>query len=76
MPEYLKSNPIGLDSTNKYNHRRKDCYMKIQYLPDEIKDIDFLGSFGKTKNEQQLSDIYNSLKKLNRSNDLKKVYEK
>ena len=76
MPEYLKSNPIGLDSTNRYNHYRKDCYIKLQYLPDEIKDIDFIGNFGRTKNEQQLSDIYNALKKINRSSDLKKVYEK
>ena len=75
MPKYLKLTPVGLNKEEQYSYDRYDCFHKIQYLPDEIKDLDLLPSFNVNRYEQQLSSIYEELKKNMRTNDLKGLYK-
>ncbi len=75
MPKYLKFTPTGLEDGEKYSYDRYDCFHKIQYLPDEIKDIEFIDSFNINKYEQQLKQVYEQLKKNKRTNNLKELYK-
>ncbi len=75
MPKYLKFTPTGLEDAEKYSYDRYDCFHKIQYLPDEIKDIEFINSFNINKYEQQLKQVYEQLKKNKRTNNLKELYK-
>lgn len=75
MPKYLKLTPVGLNKDEQYSYDRYDCFHKIQYLPDELKDLDLLRSFNSNRYEQQLKQIYDELKKNKRTNDLKKLYK-
>lgn len=76
IPRYLRLTPVGLNNDEKYSYERYDCFHKIQYLPDEIKDVEFINGFNENRYEQQLKQIYDELKKTKRTNDLKKLYSK
>ena len=75
MPKYLKLTPVGLAREEQYSYERYDCFHKIQYLPDEIRDLDLLKHFNSNRYEQQLKRIYEELKKQPRTNDLKGLYQ-
>ena len=75
MPKYLRLTPVGLSKDEQYSYDRYDCFHKIQYLPDEIKDMEFIESFNVNRYEQQLKQIYEELKKNKRTNDLKRLYK-
>lgn len=75
MPKYLKLTPVGLTKDEQYSYDRYDCFHKIQYLPDELKDIDLLPNFNNNRYEQQLKQIYDELKKNKRTNNLKELYK-
>ena len=76
MPKYLKLTPVGLAKDEQYDYGRYDCFQKIQYLPDEIKDVEFITSFNPNRYEQQLKQIYEELRKIKRTGDLKDLYRK
>ena len=76
VPDYLKLTPVGLTDDEKYHYDRYDAFHKIQYLPDELKDLDLFPSFARNRYEQQLSNIYEELKKVKRTNNLKDLYQK
>lgn len=76
VPKYLRLTPVGLSKEEQYSYDRYDCFQKIQYLPDEIKDIDFVGQFNNNRYEQSLKQIYEELKKIRRTNNLKNLYKK
>ena len=75
MPKYLKLTPVGLSKDEQYSYDRYDCFHKIQYLPDELKDLDLLPNFNSNRYEQQLKQIYEELKQVKRTNNLKKLYK-
>ena len=75
MPKYLKLSPVGLNKDEQYSYDRYDCFHKIQYLPDELKDIDLLENFNANRYEQQLKQIYDELKKNKRTSNLKDLYK-
>lgn len=75
-PAYLRLTPVNLNSDERYSYERYDCFHRIQYLPDEIKDIEFIDNFQRNKYEQQLKMIYDELKSNPRTADLKKLYKK
>ncbi|MBQ1811356.1 MAG: replication-associated recombination protein A, partial [Erysipelotrichaceae bacterium] len=75
MPKYLKLTPVGLNKDEQYSYERYDCFHKIQYLPDEIKDLDLFPRFNANRYEQQLSAVYEELKKNKRTKDLKGLYK-
>ena len=76
MSPYLRLTPVNLSNDEKYSYERYDCFHKIQYLPDEIKNIEFIDNFQKNKYEQQLKLIYEGLKKNPRTSDLRRLYKK
>ena len=75
MPKYLKLTPVGLLKDEQYDYSRYDCFHKIQYLPDELKDLDLFTSFNNNRYEQQLKQIYEELKKNKRTSNLKDLYK-
>lgn len=75
MPEYLRYNQSGLIEEDRYDYSRYDLFHKIQYLPDEIKDVNFL-YFNQNTYEAKLKAVYDELRKIGRSNNLKKLKEK
>ena len=75
MPKYLRLTPVGLPKDEQYSYDRYDCFHKIQYLPDEIKDADFITSFNANRYEQALKQIYEELKANERTSNLKELYK-
>ena len=75
MPKYLRLTPVGLTDDEKYSYDRYDCFHKIQYLPDEIKNVEFINDFNVNRYEQQLKQVYEELKKTKRTNNLKQLYK-
>ncbi len=75
MPKYLRLTPVGLQDDEKYSYDRYDCFHKIQYLPDEIKNVEFVNDFNVNRYEQQLKQVYEELKKTKRTNNLKQLYK-
>ena len=75
MPKYLRLTPVGLAQDEQYDYSRYDCFHKIQYLPDQIKDKEFISSFNNNRYEQQLKQVYDELKKNKRTNNLKELYK-
>ena len=74
MPKYLRLTPVGLSKDEQYDYGRYDCFHKIQYLPDELKDLELFPSFNSNRYEKQLQAIYEELKSNKRTNDLKRLY--
>lgn len=75
MPKYLRLTPVGLTDDEKYSYDRYDCFHKIQYLPDEIKNVEFISDFNVNRYEQQLKQVYEQLKSTKRTNNLKQLYK-
>ncbi|MCI6877249.1 MAG: replication-associated recombination protein A [Solobacterium sp.] len=75
MPKYLRLTPVGLQDDEKYSYDRYDCFHKIQYLPDEIKNVEFINDFNVNRYEQQLKQVYEQLKNTKRTNNLKQLYK-
>ena len=75
IPKYLHLTPVGLDKDEQYSYERYDCFHKIQYLPDELKDLDLFTSFNNNRYEQQLKQVYEELKKVKRTSNLKDLYK-
>lgn len=75
MPKYLRLTPVGLTDDEKYSYDRYDCFHRIQYLPDEIKNVEFISDFNVNRYEQQLKQVYEELKKTKRTNNLKQLYK-
>lgn len=75
MPKYLRLTPVGLQDDEKYSYDRYDYFHKIQYLPDEIKNVEFINDFNVNRYEQQLKQVYEQLKSTKRTNNLKQLYK-
>lgn len=75
MPKYLRLTPVGLTDDEKYSYDRYDCFHRIQYLPDEIKNVEFINDFNVNRYEQQLKQVYEELKSTKRTNNLKQLYK-
>ena len=75
MPKYLRLTPVGLQDDEKYSYDRYDCFHKIQYLPDEIKNVEFINDFNVNRYEQQLKQVYEQFKSTKRTNNLKQLYK-
>lgn len=75
IPKYLRLTPVGLPKDEQYSYDRYDCFQRIQYLPNEIKNEEFITSFNSNRYEQQLKQIYDELKKNKRTSNLKDLYK-
>ena len=76
MPKYLRLTPVGLAPEEQYDYNRYDCFHRIQYLPDELKNKEFIPEFNNNRYEQQLKQVYEELKKTKRTSNLKELYKK
>lgn len=72
-PEYIRLTPVGMKDEDKYPYDRPDIWHKIQYLPDEIKDINFYKPNTNSSYEAQLAENFKELKKYARSKELAKL---
>jgi putative ATPase len=70
VPVYLRLNPVGLAQEDKYDYDAYHNFHKIQYLPDEIKDMEFYIPNATSSYEKNLADNYQELKKYYRTNKL------
>ena len=71
IPKYLRLTPVGLDEDSKYDYNRSDLWHKIQYLPNEIKDLEFYHPNVNSQYEKALALNYQQLKQIMRTNKLK-----
>ena len=72
VPSYLHLTPTVKD---KYDYSRYDCFHRIQYLPNAIRDVEFIESFNNNQYEANLKRNYEELKKFKRTNNLHDLYK-
>ena len=72
-PSYLRLNAVNVDPEEMYDYSRSDLWHKIQYLPDALKNKEFYKPQNMNSLEKTLASNYETLKKYERSNDLKKL---
>ncbi len=75
MPTYLKLTPVNLPAEEKYDYDGFDYWNKIQYLPDQIKDIEFYKPLASSAYEEALKNKYEKLRQVKRINSFK-VFKK
>ncbi|MGI6607703.1 MAG: replication-associated recombination protein A [Erysipelotrichaceae bacterium] len=73
VPVYLRLNPVGLADEDKYDYSAYHNFHKIQYLPDELKDMEFYIPNTSSSYEKALVENYKELKKYYRTNKLKSL---
>ncbi len=73
VPVYLRLNPVGLADEDKYDYSGYHKFSRIQYLPDELKDMEFFVPNNNISNpyEESLVKNYFKLKQYYRTNKLK-----
>ena len=71
VPVYLRLTPVGLADEDKYDYDSPSKWHRIQYLPDEIKDIEFYQPNTNSAYEKALADNYKELKKYFRTSRLR-----
>ena len=70
IPKYLEYTPVGLKEEDKYPYDRPDIWEKIQYLPEQIKNINFFDGVPHSNYEKALFENYNRLKQIKRSSKI------
>lgn len=70
IPKYLEYTPVGLKEEDKYPYDRPDLWDKIQYLPEQIKNINFFDGVPHSNYEKALFDNYYRLKNIKRSSKI------
>jgi len=73
IPKYLRYTPVGLREEEKYPYDRPDLWEKIQYLPDQIKNIRFYEGIDSSSYEHALLENNKRLKSIQKVNDLSKL---
>lgn len=73
IPDYLKYTPTALQEEDRYDYGMPQLWPYIQYLPDAIKDHTFYFPGNQGKYEKALAENYQKLKKIPRSNNLRKL---
>lgn len=72
IPKYLKLNPINMKEEEKYPYDKPNFWPQIQYLPEQIKDIEFYQP-NNNPYEKTLKENYEKLKKIKRYNKIDKI---
>lgn len=73
VQHYLKYTPVGYEEEDKYPYNGYQIWSKIQYLPDEIKNMEFIEQKGSSLYEKALFENYNKLKSIKRSNNIREL---
>lgn len=72
-PDYLRLSSVSLDKEDRYDYSRHDLWHKIQYLPDELKDVSFYEPLNLMSHEKTLANNLEVLKRTKRSNRLREL---
>ena len=70
IPKYLEYTPVGLKDEDKYPYDRPDLWSKIQYMPEQIKNMKFFEGEPHSNYEKALFDNYNKLLTIKRSSKI------
>lgn len=76
IPSYLRLNYLGIDEDNKYDYSLNKIWPYIQYLPNEIKNEVFYLANKNSSYEKQLSNNYDELNKIKRTDNIKALKDK
>lgn len=76
IPVYLRLTPVGLDDADKYDYADPSKWHRIQYLPDEIRDVEFYKPNTNSSYEKALAENYETLKQYYRTNKLRTLNKK
>lgn len=73
--DYLKYTPVNVQEEDKYPYDRPDLWIKIQYLPELIKDMSFYepSTSMVSSYEKSINDNYLKFKKIKRTKDLRNL---
>lgn len=71
VPAYLRLTPVGLDDADKYDYGSPAKWHRIQYLPEEIKTMEFYVPKTNSSYEKALAENYEELKKYYRTSKLR-----
>lgn len=73
--DYLKLTPVNVQEMDKYPYDRPDLWAKIQYLPEQIKNMSFYepNLSSSSSYEKALNENYQKLKKIKRSSNLREL---
>ena len=72
-PKYLRLNAVGVDDIDMYDYDRSDLWHKIQYLPDELADMEFYKPVNLNSAEKTYAANLEALNKTKRSNSMRKL---
>lgn len=75
-PRFLRLTPVGMADKDKYPYDRPDLWHLIQYLPNDIKDIQFYQPNENSSYEKTLANNLKKLKQYQRSTELAKLKKK
>lgn len=73
--DYLKYTPVNVQEEDKYPYDRSDLWIKMQYLPESIKNTEFfvIDKESQSSYVKAINENYLKLKKIQRSSDLRKL---
>ena len=71
--DYLKLTPVNTLDVDKYPYDRPDLWVKMQYLPELIKNIKIYQPSFNSQYEKVLNDNYKKLLEVNRSSNLREL---
>ncbi len=74
--DYLKLTPVNTLEIDKYPYDRPDLWVKMQYLPELIKNIKIYQPSFNSQYEKILNDNYKKLLEVNRSSNLRELKSK
>lgn len=74
--DYLKLTPVNTLDIDKYPYDRPDLWIKMQYLPELIKNIKIYQPSFNSQYEKVLNENYKKLLEVNRSSNLRELKSK
>lgn len=76
VPKFMRLTPHGLKDDEKFPYDRPDLWDKIQYLPEQIKNIKFYQGWDSSSYERALLENYKKLKETKRTSDISQLRKK
>ena len=76
VPSYLRLTPVHMKEEDKYDYGRSDLWSKIQYLPNQLKDMQFYHPQTNSAYEKVLAQNLEKLRQTKRSHNLAQLKRK
>lgn len=70
VPPYLRLTPVNMKEEDKYDYSNPKMWPYIQYLPNELKNVEFYQPSTNSTYEKQLAANYQKLKNIPRTSDI------